>query len=253
MTNFPSFAAPSAAPYAPTYNSNRTVPMGDMIDRDAALATIQQQLALWESGTLVCGLDDLLRLYLPQAIAALKPVTVGVKPLVWKQEADNAWVAAHYAIHQYWPHNNGLFAVSGYLGGLGAMSLGKHPTLEAAKAAAQADYEARILAALEPQPVLTANPVDDSQTPDPAVNDPVCTDCGGTGITYQTERRCACQGPDLSDPTAVHINMLRGTIAKPTVEQIIHLYGVDALAKALASIEYERKVAQMKEDFPNGI
>lgn len=25
--------------------------------------------------------------------------------------------------------------------------------------------------------------------------DPECTDCGGTGITYQTERRCACQGP----------------------------------------------------------
>lgn len=24
-------------------------------------------------------------------------------------------------------------------------------------------------------------------------NDPPCTDCGGTGITYQTERRCACQ------------------------------------------------------------
>lgn len=24
-------------------------------------------------------------------------------------------------------------------------------------------------------------------------DDPVCTDCGGTGITYQTERRCACQ------------------------------------------------------------
>lgn len=59
--------------------------------------------------------------------------------------------------------------------------------------------------------------------------------------------------PDLSDPVTVHANMLRGTIAKPTVTQIIHLYGVDALAKALASIEYERKVAQMKEDFPNGI
>jgi hypothetical protein len=65
----------------------------------------------------------------------------------------------------------------------------------------------------------------------------------------------------LSDPIAVHANMLRGTIAKPTVEQIIHLYGVDALVKALApvivqeaeKIEYERKVAQMKEDFPNGI
>jgi len=26
-------------------------------------------------------------------------------------------------------------------------------------------------------------------------DDPPCTDCGGTGITYQTERRCACQGP----------------------------------------------------------
>ena len=66
--------------------------------------------------------------------------------------------------------------------------------------------------------------------------DPVCTGCGGTGITYQTERRCACQGPDLSDPVVVHANMLRGTIAKPTVEQIIHLYGVDALTKALAPV-----------------
>jgi len=24
-------------------------------------------------------------------------------------------------------------------------------------------------------------------------SDPECTCCGGTGITYQTERRCACQ------------------------------------------------------------
>lgn len=34
--------------------------------------------------------------------------------------------------------------------------------------------------------------------------------------------------PDLSDPVTVHANMLRGTIAKPTVEQIIHLYGREA-------------------------
>lgn len=40
----------------------------------------------------------------------------------------------------------------------------------------------------------------------------------------------------LSDPVAVHLNMLRGTIAKPTVEQIIHLYGVDALCKALVPV-----------------
>ena len=42
--------------------------------------------------------------------------------------------------------------------------------------------------------------------------------------------------PDLTDPVVVHANMLRGTIAKPTVEQIIHLYGVDALTKALAPV-----------------
>lgn len=23
--------------------------------------------------------------------------------------------------------------------------------------------------------------------------EPACTDCGGTGVTFQTERRCACQ------------------------------------------------------------
>lgn len=40
----------------------------------------------------------------------------------------------------------------------------------------------------------------------------------------------------LFDPVTVHANMLRGTIAKPTVEQIIHLYGVDALTKALAPV-----------------
>lgn len=74
--------------------------------------------------------------------------------------------------------------------------------------------------------------------------EPVCTTCGGTGITYQTERRCACLGPDLSDPIAVHANMLRGTIAKPTVDQIIHLYGREvfqpmidaAVAKALEEV-----------------
>lgn len=32
----------------------------------------------------------------------------------------------------------------------------------------------------------------------------------------------------LSDPVTVHANMLRGSIAKPTVEQIIHLYGREA-------------------------
>lgn len=38
---------------------------------------------------------------------------------------------------------------------------------------------------------------------------------------------------DLTDPVTVHANMLRGTIARPTVEQIVHLYGRDALTKVL--------------------
>ena len=35
----------------------------------------------------------------------------------------------------------------------------------------------------------------------------------------------APDAPDLTDPVVVHVNMLRGTIAKPSVAQIIHLYG----------------------------
>jgi hypothetical protein len=34
----------------------------------------------------------------------------------------------------------------------------------------------------------------------------------------------------LADPAAVHVNMLRGGIAKPTVAQIWHLYGAELLA-----------------------
>lgn len=37
----------------------------------------------------------------------------------------------------------------------------------------------------------------------------------------------------LSDPVAVHVNMLAGKIAKPSIESIIHLYGADALRAAL--------------------
>lgn len=29
--------------------------------------------------------------------------------------------------------------------------------------------------------------------------DPTCTDCGGTGETYQTERRCSCQPNQMSE------------------------------------------------------
>ena len=37
----------------------------------------------------------------------------------------------------------------------------------------------------------------------------------------------------LSDPNAVHANLLRGSIARPSVAQIIHIYGEDAIRNAL--------------------
>lgn len=41
------------------------------------------------------------------------------------------------------------------------------------------------------------------------------------------------RGAALLDPIAVHANMLRGTIAMPSVNNIIHLYGEDVLRAAL--------------------
>lgn len=38
----------------------------------------------------------------------------------------------------------------------------------------------------------------------------------------------------LTDPNAVHVNMLRGGIAKPSIAQIIHIYGEEAIRAALA-------------------
>ena len=37
----------------------------------------------------------------------------------------------------------------------------------------------------------------------------------------------------LADPVAVHLSMLSGAIAKPTVEQIVHIYGAETLLAAL--------------------
>ena len=37
----------------------------------------------------------------------------------------------------------------------------------------------------------------------------------------------------LSDPNAVHRNLLRGAIARPSASQIIHLYGAETLRAAL--------------------
>lgn len=39
----------------------------------------------------------------------------------------------------------------------------------------------------------------------------------------------------LADPNSVHVNMLRGDIALPSVAQIIHIYGEDKLRAALSN------------------
>jgi hypothetical protein len=44
------------------------------------------------------------------------------------------------------------------------------------------------------------------------------------------------EGPSLTDPNVVHLNMLRGTIAKPTWEQIKHLYPEQFRSPAVKAI-----------------
>lgn len=39
----------------------------------------------------------------------------------------------------------------------------------------------------------------------------------------------------LEDANAVHVNMLRGTIAKPSLDAIIHIYGATQLRAALSA------------------
>ena len=64
---------------------------------------------------------------------------------------------------------------------------------------------------------------------------------GGNAIERWNTRADLCatdpRTAALSDPNAVHINMLRGSIARPTIAQIIHVYGADELRAALASWE----------------
>jgi hypothetical protein len=43
----------------------------------------------------------------------------------------------------------------------------------------------------------------------------------------------------LRDPNVVHVNMLRGSIARPSVAQIIHIYGEDTLRAALNPVTNE--------------
>lgn len=81
------------------------------------------------------------------------PVAVSVKPLQWTDGVARTRFGSAYAVHQ---QADGMFIAVG----CGSFVGGTHPTREAAKAAARADYEARIRSAIIPaaKPAGVAEP-----------------------------------------------------------------------------------------------
>jgi hypothetical protein len=94
------------------------------------------------------------------ALPAVQPV-VTVKPLVWRGRDDACRAGAgDFGVYEIFDIY-GEFKLSRVMNGNGRI-IGAFPTLEAAKAAAQADYAARILAALDVQPAPDAAPLSPS-------------------------------------------------------------------------------------------
>lgn len=100
---------------------------------------------------------DVERLQAELAAVKAEPASVRVKPLVWVERDGSSYRQANSAFGQYqiswlmefeiWQ----LFMPVRYGDDFRKCFL-SHSTLDAAKAAAQADYEARILSAIEPAP-----------------------------------------------------------------------------------------------------
>lgn len=84
------------------------------------------------------------------AINAIPAVQPTVKPLVWRDDGTNGHETDHaFGFYEVYPSPEGdMLSRDG-------VDSGVFPTLEAAKAAAQADYEARILSALDMQPTVS--------------------------------------------------------------------------------------------------
>ena len=99
----------------------------------------------------------------PPVVAAPQPVAVTVNPLVWREQsntcqvADTPWgsAAVQDESHALCPHRWGWWMVGS---DEDDSATGYGHNIEIAKAAAQADYEARILSALTIQP---ADPLSD--------------------------------------------------------------------------------------------
>ena len=55
--------------------------------------------------------------------------------------------------------------------------------------------------------------------------------------------------PDLTDPNVVHANMLRGTIARPTVDQIRHIYGSELTALHALAPDWPTQIDDILSNF----
>ena len=79
-----------------------------------------------------------------------------------------------------------------------------------------------------------------------AADDPACTDCGGSGVTYQTERHCSCQpAPDAAAIREAALREARQRVNDLVAERQADLHGarndfnrgaVDALQEAYSAI-----------------
>jgi hypothetical protein len=58
-------------------------------------------------------------------------------------------------------------------------------------------------------------------------SDPLLTEAADTITDLRAEVEA------LKDPNVVHVNMLRGGIARPSLAQIIHIYGEEAIRATL--------------------
>ena len=86
--------------------------------------------------------------YIRADLAAVQPAQVRVKPLVWEDDTmrGGVWADTSHGWCEIFVTDCGFIAT--HCG----VDIGCYFNIAAAKSAAQADYEARILAALEPQP-----------------------------------------------------------------------------------------------------
>lgn len=107
-------------------------------------------------------------------------MSVQIKPLVWAEQADYASALSLLGIR----YDIAQLTRGGWRVYCPPEGRGDHPTLEAAKAACQADHEARVLAMLEPGPFAPGV--------SRAVLERLCEVAGRLAFRLDTEDECVC-------------------------------------------------------------